>query len=173
MAHWQNRLNRSLNLVPPVLFPYCACSLDKTRVFRDRWSRETKTLGTRVWQPLSDIVMSMRGSIPVLSILRKFFRFFRMIQKPGNGVFREVKSKAKNIIVSDFYLSETCYSPRWIRKEQMTFKSSCHRLICLDWRSLETYSVQKCGTPKADELWNKRNNFTKTNGFEIVDAPQI
>ena len=36
------KLAEGANLVPRVFVPYCACWLD------DRWSRGTKTLGTRV-----------------------------------------------------------------------------------------------------------------------------
>ena len=37
----------SANLVPRVFVPYCACWLDETFV-PNRWSKGTKTLGTRV-----------------------------------------------------------------------------------------------------------------------------
>ena len=45
----------SVNLVPRVFVPYCACWLDETP-FPYRWSRETKTLGTRVVQCLFNLL---------------------------------------------------------------------------------------------------------------------
>ena len=46
IAHEQTIICREgYNLVPRVFVPYCACWLDETS---DRWSRGTKTLGTRV-----------------------------------------------------------------------------------------------------------------------------
>ena len=40
--------SRFPNLLPRVFLPYCACWLDEKSSFADRWSKATKTLGTRV-----------------------------------------------------------------------------------------------------------------------------
>ena len=40
--------SRFPNLLPRVFLPYCACWLDEKSSFADRWSKGTKTQGTRV-----------------------------------------------------------------------------------------------------------------------------
>ena len=68
-AEW---LTSIFNLVPRIFVPYCACWLDETRraLFPDRWSRGTKTLGTRV-KYLTKRSSHMSISLPKTKSLRR------------------------------------------------------------------------------------------------------